>query len=214
MDFQIITTTSEFEEMEKEWNSLLNTSITNVPFLRHEYLLGWWKTLGGGEWEKGELLIITASENGCIIGIAPFFLTKADIEKKENTLLLLGSFEISDYLDLIVAEKNLEQFITGLFGFLMDNLQLSWERLDLFNVPEHSTSISHIKKAAESHGWEFLQERFRPTVSVELAGDFDTYLAGIDKKQRHEVRRKMRRASEYDLPVTWNILDDESLLET
>ena len=109
-------------------------------------MLGWWKTLGGGEWEKAKLSIITASENGCIIGIAPLFLTKSDIEENENTLLLLGSFEISDYLDLIVAEKNLEQFISGLFGFLMDNLQLSWERLDLFNVPEHSTSIAHIKK--------------------------------------------------------------------
>ena len=75
--------------------------------------------------------------------------------------------------------------------------------------------VLHIlRNTAESHGWEFLQERFRPTVSVELAGDFDTYLAGIDKKQRHEVRRKMRRAGEYDLPVTWHILDDESQLET
>ena len=214
MDFQVITTTSEFEKMEREWNSLLSMSITNVPFLRHEYLLGWWKTRGGGEWKNADLKIITASDNGLLVGIAPLFMTKiSDDGGFDNILMLLGSFEISDYLNFIVSEKDLEAFMSGLFGFLMDNPQLSWNRLDLYNIPDNSTSIVHVQNGAEAQGWEFIEEPFRPAVSVDLAGDFDSYLAGIDKKQRHEIRRKMRRAVEFDLPVSWHIITDEAQLE-
>jgi len=46
-----------------------------------------------------------------------------------------------------------------------------------------------------------------------LKGDFETYLAGIDKKQRHEIRRKMRRAEESGRAVRWYIVEDGASLE-
>jgi CelD/BcsL family acetyltransferase involved in cellulose biosynthesis len=214
MEYQLIKTTSEFDHLAKDWNTILSESITNVPFLRHEYLRGWWEKKGGGEWKDAELAIITATENDELIGIAPFFLTNLAFDgKKEISLMLLGGIEISDYLDLIVPEDNLDIFTQGLFAFLDGKLQANWQRLDLFNVPEGSKSIDSLKDAAENHGWEFEQEKFRPAVAVKLPGDFDEYLAGIDKKQRHEIRRKLRRAAEFYIPVTWNILDDETQLE-
>ncbi len=53
-----------------------------------------------------------------------------------------------------------------------------------------------MKAEAEKRGWTFTQERTYHVPSIPLAGDFETYLAGIDKKQRHEIRRKMRRAED------------------
>ena len=44
---------------------------------------------------------------------------------------------------------------------------------------------------------------------ITLPGDWEIYLAGIDKKQRHEVRRKMRRAEESEVPVCWYLIDKE-----
>ncbi len=41
-----------------------------------------------------------------------------------------------------------------------------------------------------------------------LPGDWETYLAGIVKKQRHEIRRKMRRAENYNPPVRWYVVED------
>ena len=35
-------------------------SASHVPFLRHEYITAWWQGLGGGEWSKGELYVVTA----------------------------------------------------------------------------------------------------------------------------------------------------------
>src|SRR3990172_9423734 len=215
MEFKLIKTTTEFDLLKNDWNTLLTGSITNVPLLRHEYLRGWWHKRGGGEWEDAELAIITATEDEQLIGIAPLFLTANPVNgRNEKTLMLLGSIEISDYLDLIVREENLNKFTSGLIKFLAGNLDMDWSSLDWFNIPEGSKSIGSIKDAAETQGWKFAQEKFRPSVAVELAGDFDEYLAGIDKKQRHEIRRKLRRAAEFYIPITWNILNDETQLET
>jgi len=211
MDFCLINTTTELESLADEWNNLLVESISDVPFLRHEFLLTWWETRGGGEWENTELAVVTARREGRLIGIAPLFrLVEAS---GEATLMLLGSIEISDYLDMIVREQDLADFTSGLFDFLADEAPASWRNLDWANLPEDSTSLATLQSAAEKHGWEYKQEQFSPVVLVNLTGDFESYLAGIDKKQRHEIRRKMRRAAEYELPVSWYILKDESRLD-
>lgn len=99
-----------------DWNTLVEAGISDTPFLRHEILSQWWKTLGGGEWKVADLVLISASENGNLIGIAPLF--KADYDGR-LALLLVGSVEISDYLDLIVRREDLPRFLTGLIDFLI-----------------------------------------------------------------------------------------------
>ena len=45
----------DFSELDPNaWNDLLSGSITDVPFLRYEYLSAWWNTRGGGEWPSAE----------------------------------------------------------------------------------------------------------------------------------------------------------------
>src|SRR5215208_5337655 len=108
---------------EATWNALVEQSITDTPFSRHEYLSEWWKTLGGGEWQVGAdgraerpvLVLISATENDQLIGIAPLFIADYD---GQRALMLLGSIEISDYLDLIVREQDLPRFLSGLLDFL------------------------------------------------------------------------------------------------
>jgi CelD/BcsL family acetyltransferase involved in cellulose biosynthesis len=211
MEYRFIKNLEELEALSEEWNELLAESITNVPFLRNEYLSAWWQTRGGGEWEHAELTTVTARREGVLVGIAPLFVANYPDEKP--ALMLLGSLEISDYLDLIVREHDLAEFLPGLLDFLGDHVEIPWNSLEWFNVPEASASLPMLQSEALRRGWEFKLEPFRPIVSVPLTGDFETYLAGIDKKQRHEIRRKMRRAAEFDLPVRWYILEDGDKLE-
>jgi CelD/BcsL family acetyltransferase involved in cellulose biosynthesis len=199
MEFCFIKDTTTLEALADEWNLLLADSISNVPFLRHEYLSAWWQTRGGGEWKNAELAVVTARQDGILVGVAPLFL--ADDPQGVPTLFLLGSIEISDYLDVIVRERDLPAFMYGLLDFLETNGPASWRGLDWYNLPEGSPVLDVLQKQAGRLGWKWVQE------------PFETYLAGIDKKQRHEIRRKMRRAAEYDLPVRWYILEDGSRLE-
>ena len=198
--------------MAGEWNGLLAESITHVPFLRYEYLWTWWTTRGGGEWPDSTLAVVTAHQDGRLAGIAPLFA--AQNRDHEAALLLLGSIEISDYLDLIVRQADLLAFLRGLLDFLDPSDLANGRVLDWHNLLESSPTLSALRAESESRGWTCTIEPTYHAPSIPLAGDFDTYLSRIDKKQRHEIRRKVRRAEESGHQLRWYIVRDESTLDT
>jgi CelD/BcsL family acetyltransferase involved in cellulose biosynthesis len=213
MRIEVLNTFAGADQLSNEWNELLACcSASHVPFLRYEYLSTWWQTLGGGEWPGGDLLIILARhENGELAGIAPLFFGKNP--EGVPALLLLGSIEISDYLDLIVQTPHLPGFIDTLFDFLASERAPAWQVLDLYNLPENSPTLPAIQAAAAQRGWNYTTQTLQPCPYIPLPGDWETYLASIDKKQRHEIRRKIRRSEEYDPPVRWYIVQDEAQLD-
>jgi CelD/BcsL family acetyltransferase involved in cellulose biosynthesis len=192
------------------WNQLLSESITDVPFLRYEYLEAWWATHGGGEWPQAELVLISATELGQLMGVAPLFIAEYE---EQNALLLLGSIEISDYLDLIVRPGDLPRFLPALLDYLTSDSLPIWSCLEWVNLPSDSPTLPMLESEADKRGWNFTREAFRPTLYVPLPGDFEAYLMNIDKKQRHEVRRKMRRAEESAQHVRWYIVTGEAMLD-
>ncbi len=195
-----------------DWNALLSESMTDVPFLRYEYLAAWWQTLGGGEWKNASLSLVTAHEADRLIGIAPLFRTTN--HDGLPALMLLGSIEISDYLDVIVRKEDLSRFLGGVLDELASQPPDAWSMLDWYNLPDTSPTLAALKEESVKRGWTCTEEIYKPTPSIPLPGDWETYLAGIDKKQRHEIRRKMRRAEESDQQVRWYIVDDESQLDS
>jgi CelD/BcsL family acetyltransferase involved in cellulose biosynthesis len=192
-----------------EWNNLLAESITNAPFLRYEYLSTWWQTLGGGEWKDVSLALVAARDGDNLIGIAPLFHTTN--RDDQSALMLLGSIEISDHLDLITRPGDLPRFVEGLLDYLNPS---PWSVLDWYNLPDNSPTLPALKVVAEKHGWTYEESVYEPTPYIPLPGNFEQYLAGIDKKQRHEIRRKVRRAEESGRNVRWYIVDDESKLDS
>ncbi len=193
MEYQLHTTFPA--QLEDEWNALLDRSVTHVPFLRYEYLEAWWQTRGGGEWPPtSELAIITARRDGQLVGIAPLF--QADNRQQQPALLLLGSIEVTDYLDLIVRPDNLGEFTAGLLPFLAQADLRPWRSLDLYNLFETSPTLPALEAAARASGWSFNCTVLQQAPYIRLPGDWEAYLGGIDKKQRHEIRRKLRRAAE------------------
>ena len=214
MEFFLHKEFSEFSET--DWNALVEASIANTPFSRHEYLSEWWKTLGGGEWnaEDGnrhpELVLVSARENDQLIGIAPLFITDYD---GQHALMLVGSIEISDYLDLIVRTEDHAPFLSGLLDFLASSLTDGWSALDWYNLPDSSPTLAALKAESEKRGWAHHEEIYRPTPRIPLNGSFDEYLARIDKKQRHEIRRKMRRAAESGR-VQFRLIDATANIES
>ena len=187
-------------EIKKEWNQLLSKSVNDVPFLRFEYLANWWQTRGGGEWpQEAELAILAAREGTEFIGIAPLFITEKEGVKK---LMLLGSIEISDFLDLIVSADHGHTFVDSLLSFITDQLvPLGIHSVDLYNLLEDSPTVQHLSESAKAAGFEVSKTVLQQAPCITLPGDWELYLESIDKKQRHEIRRKMRRAAEADAKV-------------
>lgn len=214
MDYKLITTYEEMDLLAGPWNALLDESASHVPFLRHEYVRAWWETLGGGEWKDAHLAVVIASDGNRVEGIAPLFYSLN--REAQPALLLIGSIEVSDYLDVIARPQDLPAFTSGLFDFL-DSPQVRerypWQVLDFWNFLEDSPTLACLRDAARRRGWEFQLEQLQHCPYITLPGDWEQYLAGIDKKQRHEIRRKMRRAEETG-NIAVHVVRDENEVES
>lgn len=198
-------------EIADSWDSLLIQSITRVPFLFFEHLKIWWETRGGGEWpQTDQLAVISGWESNELKGLAPFFLHE---NKGKKTLLLLGSKEICDYLDLIVKPENLGEFVQGLGEFLTSSSFPEWDEIIFHNLMDSTPTIEFLKNEAHYRGWNFSLGCSKQSPYIQLPRSWDEYLLSINKKQRHEIRRKLRRADE-DANIRWYIIDEESNLDT
>lgn len=197
----------------EEWNALLAESEPVTPFLRYEYLRAWWQGRGGGEWPQAELVIVFARQGGRLVGVAPLF--QAERAPNEQALFLLGSTAISDYLDILSRPTERADFLNALLDFLTAPTTKAppWHVLDWSNLLEDSPTIPLLRAEAERRGWSFELQETDHAPRVPLPGNFDAYLASLDKKQRHEIRRKMRRLLESGQNVRWYIVRDQATIE-
>jgi CelD/BcsL family acetyltransferase involved in cellulose biosynthesis len=202
----------EFLNLGSAWNQLLSRSILDVPFLTHEFQSIWWQTLGGGEWSSGELWIATGrGESDELVGIAPFFRNQSDPDRPK--IMFIGSKEIADYLDLIVTPEDHLSFVSALATELQELPKSIWRQLDLFNLPDGSPTLNAFVKIANDLGWKVETERLQPCPWLGLEGDWGTYLNRLKKKQRHELRRKLRRAEAFENDVHFHIVNKQEELQ-
>lgn len=212
MQLEILRSVTELERLKDEWNYLLQFSASHVPFLRNEYLTTWWHTLGGGEWRQAELYVICGRDEADLLrAIAPLFLTGNP--EGEPVFMFLGSIEISDYLDFIVRPEDMAQFFSLMFKHLATDVAPGCKALDLYNILDCSPTLQSLKKSSEALGWNYQEERLQHSPYIALPGDWESYLLSIDKKQRHEIRRKIRRLEESGEIVRWYIVEDEAHLD-
>ena len=199
------------DELESDWNELVEAGPAQKPFMFFSCVKCWWETRGGGEWpDKAELKIVTAHRGHKLVGIAPLFFVP-DHEGKPG-LLLLGSHEVFDYLDLAARPEDLEEFISGLLLFLDQQPLPEWKVLDFYNLLDGSPTAKLLESEAQKLGWQYKLEQLQPSPYINLPADWDAYLAGIKKKQRHEIRRKIRRFEELEFPQRWYFVKDPAVL--
>jgi CelD/BcsL family acetyltransferase involved in cellulose biosynthesis len=181
-----------FWALKPEWNDLVRRSSSDTVFLTWEWQRTWWKHLG-----EGDLLLLgfRHGDDGRLVGIAPLFRT--DDTMGRSILQMVGCRDVSDYLDLI-AEAGQEGAVhEALLDYLAGD-DLSWDLIDLCNIPQHSSTFTHLKEKAETRGYQTLVEVEDVCPIIPLPETWDEYLMSIDKKQRHEIRRKLRKADAID----------------
>ena len=206
METSILKTTDVFAALKPEWNAVLHNSLADTPFLTHEWQQTWWACLG-----EGELFVITVRDSGALIGLAPLFiLAQPDAAGKVRRLLrLIGSVDASDYLDLIAARGREREVCEALLAALAQSAD--WDALDLYNVPAASTTRSILPKLVAARGWQFTAEPQVVCPIITLPVAFEDYTQSLDKKERHELRRKLRRGDGVE-GLTWYAItsDDQA----
>lgn len=190
LEVTTLTTTDLFSALAAEWNAVLHNSAADTPFLTVEWQQTWWDCLG-----EGELQALAVRDGGALIGIAPLFIVSKpfkDGEAPRRLLRLIGGVDASDYLDLIAVRGREREVFAAMIGALAKSDQ--WDVLDLYNVPAASMSRVLLPELTAAHKWKLHAEPQVVCPLVQLPISFEDYLVGLDKKERHELRRKLRRA--------------------
>ena len=169
----------EFGELWGDWEALLIESPTAAVFQTPLWHHLWWQELGG----QAELRLTTLREEDKLVGVAPLMY-------RDDTLMFVGDPDLWDYHDVVAARGRDADLFPALFDSL---LQQTWSRMDLRSLPEYSSVLSHLPELARAHQFaiDVTQEDVSP--GLPLPSTWDDYLAGLSKKDRHELRRKLRR---------------------
>lgn len=69
-------------------------------------------------------------------------------------------------------------------------------RVLLEYVPEDTPTLDAVSEGLAASGYRVTRERLITSPRIALAADFETYVQGLGKKERHELRRKLRRFEE------------------
>jgi CelD/BcsL family acetyltransferase involved in cellulose biosynthesis len=206
------TSPNGFMALATEWNKLLRRSRANVFFLTHEWQTTWWEALGTGDlW----IVAFRTPDTNELVGIAPLYLTERQNGPYagKRVFTLVGCIEVSDYLDLIIAQDWETVVYTEFLAWLHSAAAPAWDVADLCNLPEVSRTYTTLPLLAEhaGHGVQVLQEDVAPQFVLPL--HYESYLQEqVDKKQRHEIRRKQRRA-EREADIGFYIVGKEHSLE-
>src|SRR5207237_1366466 len=103
-----------------------------------------------------------------------------------------------------------QQLLTALWRRAL--IDLPWDILRLRHVPSESPLIPALLSAAEESGIAVSVEHDEVCPVAILCSSWPGYLEMLTKKQRHEIRRKLRRAHE-DGPWSWRTASTQADLD-
>ena len=172
-----------FATMNSLWQSHSSDLRWYTLFSLPHWLETWWETFNSA----GELYLRSIWEKDKLCGVAPLYL-------RDETAFLLGGDDLFDYRDIPMAAGKESLF----FAALLDDLsKRKIKKMNLGLVRPDSAiykGLSSFLKSAEDV--ESSWEKKDVSYEMELKPDWESYLKSLPKKQRHEVRRKLRRTYE------------------
>ena len=175
-------TQETFDSLTSFWTDPKRNLEWDLVFTLPAWLRLWWSEFKPGT----DLYLGAVRREGEIIGIAP-------LQLKDSTASFVGSRDVCDYLDFVVAPGAEGDF----FRVLIDDLkQKGINKLDLSCLRPESTVQTRLVNIARERGYEVVCQPEDVSVELDLPHTFDEYLEMLDTKQRHEVKRKMRRLLE------------------
>ena len=172
-------TLENFDSLASSWPDLRQRFRWDSVFVLPPWLRAWWQEFGA----EAELYLAAVKQGDTLVGVAPLLVQGQDAS-------FIGNADVCDYLDFVVAAGSEEDF----FATLLDNLkQKGISRLDLHSLRPDSTAVTHLVGVAQARGYEVSCQQENVSFDLDLPSTWDEYLGSLSTKQRHEVRRKLRK---------------------
>ncbi len=171
---------TSFQDSREEWDSMLRDSPVASIFLSPQWQEVWWENFSDGREMTG---FSVPAANGGVDALA-------SLARSGGAIGFVGAPDTFDYNDFLVRPGFEETFYPTLLEVL-DGWDWSEVRLD--SLIEDSPTLAHLPALARERGYSVEVEYEDVTSGVALPSDWEEYLSLLSKKDRHELRRKLRR---------------------
>ena len=171
-------TQETFDSLTDEWRTLAEACHAPV-FATPAWLRTWWDSCRSTE----ELMLLAFREGNEAKGIAPLM-------RIDDTIRFIAYSDICDYHDFPFSGIGGGEFYTS----LLDELdRTAWRSLELDGLTEDSPTLQALPELAKGRGWsvDVALEEVSPRIPVQPT--WEEYQNALGKKDRHELRRKLRR---------------------
>jgi CelD/BcsL family acetyltransferase involved in cellulose biosynthesis len=217
---RLIVRRQEFESILAEtWDALVDRAPWTTPFSRHCVQSAWWDAYGDTAHDQ-TLVVRDEAAPSEIVAIAPLMhrhaLEPGDLAARTTirhqagaelmpvpasaTAVFFGASYHADYATILAAPEDLTAACEVVAAWLAAEDRSRWDVIDLRRLRAGDPAVDALSAAFENQAtdscWLVTRETedVCPVLTFPPGVDFEGYLATLDKKERHEVRRKIRRA--------------------
>lgn len=201
LTIEAYNTDEVFHLLKKEWGELLQKSQQNHIFVTWEWQYHWWQA-----YHPGQLWVITVRNPHAddeLVGIFPWFIHE---RPQGRTVRSIGCVDVTDYINPLIKTGCEQPCLEALAAFLVEE-EAQYDLLDLCNIPGAAPILEYLPPLLKQRGFEVTVQQQEVCPIIVLPESWDEYLAMLDKKQRHELRRKMRRLFGQDFETNWGYID-------
>ncbi|MFL5681297.1 MAG: GNAT family N-acetyltransferase [Chloroflexota bacterium] len=208
---------------EVTWDALAGANPWSTPFARWAFHRAWWDAYSGSAHDQTLVVVDPSAPDGRIVGIVPL-MHRHEVEPDDAAThttirhgsgpeltpvaphakaIFFGASYHADYATVLAAPADLARVagatVEHLAGPAVDGA-MPWDVVDLRRLRCGDPAADELAAAFGDRemaaGWTLNVERedVCPVLTLNDVATFDDYLATLGKKDRHEVRRKLRRA--------------------
>ena len=182
LDMSYTYAPQSLDSLASSWTDLRHRLRWDSVFVLPRWFKVWWQAFGGGS----KLYLFDVKEDGNIIGIAPLMV-------KEDRASFIGSADVCDYMDFVVAPGKESAFFVALLNKLRQD---GISQLYLESLRHDSTVITCLVDLAKARGYEVTCTQENVSLDLDLPSNWEEYLKTLSPKQRRETGRKFRRLEE------------------
>ena len=167
------------DQLEPHWRDLLGRCWLPLPFLSPTWLRVWWPEFGGDR----ELLLLSVRQGRELVGVAPLM-------REDGRLAFAGDTQVCDYMDFPATAGSEPAVLAAVLRSLCRE---DWRELVLWAVRDDSPTLAALPAVCAELGLSLDVQLEDVCPRVGLPGSWEEYLAALNKKDRHELRRKLRK---------------------
>lgn len=174
----LLVTSEAFDSLEPEW-AALHASIPGATVFSHPAWYATWLRHFGA---SADPVFLSLRDREDLVGVAALEINTAGARQ-------LGDHNVTDYSGPLVQPGYEQAAASAIVEWLLEDLTSS---VRFWGIAADSPMRPALAAAAAQFGWTYEEAHEAICPRVVLPGDFEAYLSGLSKHDRHELRRKMR----------------------